>query len=142
LTNHRAWLEHEFYGGLREIGDDIRKKRAVVKMQFLLAIVIGVGLFVLAPGAVAHGGSGGGAMATRGDGIWYYPGYPYYPYPSPYCGDPYYGNGYYGNAYYGNPYCENSDPRSSSGKGRPQIRNPTPGGNANIQGSAIYCVTL
>lgn len=32
-----------------------------MKMQVLLASVIRVGLFMLAPGAVAHRGSGGGA---------------------------------------------------------------------------------
>jgi hypothetical protein len=39
-----------------------------MKMQVLLASVITVGLFVLAPGAVAHGGSGGGA--GHGGGSW------------------------------------------------------------------------
>jgi hypothetical protein len=45
LTNERAGLEHlidEFYGRLREIGDDIKKKRAVMKMRFLFAGVLSV----------------------------------------------------------------------------------------------------
>jgi len=48
---------------------------------------------------------------------WDYPGYSYYPYPSPYYGygDPYDGDAYDGNSYYGNPH-GNSDPRSSATK--------------------------
>ena len=49
---------------------------------------------------------------------WDYPGYSYYPYPSPYYGDgdPYDGGSYDGTTYYGNRYDGNSDPRSSATK--------------------------
>jgi hypothetical protein len=47
-----------------------------MKMRFLLAGIIGTGLFVLTPGAVAHGnggswgGHGGGAWGGHGRGAW------------------------------------------------------------------------
>jgi len=59
----------EFYGGLNQIGDSTNKKRvAVMKMQFLLAGIVAAGLFASVPGAVAHGGSGGGG--GHGGGSW------------------------------------------------------------------------
>jgi hypothetical protein len=82
-------------------------------------------------GRVAWGGHGHGFHRTgrffsSGYGFyglgypwwWNYPGYSYYPDPSPYYGydDPYDGGAYDGNTYYGNPYYGNGDPRSSATK--------------------------
>ena len=39
----------------------LKKKRAVMKMQFLLIGLVSIALFGSTPVAVAHGGSGGGA---------------------------------------------------------------------------------
>src|SRR5271165_1584710 len=59
----------EFYGGLDQIGDSTNKKRvAVMKMQFLLVGIVAGGLFASVPGAVAHGGSGGGGGSWGGGG--------------------------------------------------------------------------
>src|SRR5271157_768633 len=107
-----------------------------MKMQFLLAGIVAAGLFASVPGAVAHGGSGGGSgyggghgggsWGGHGGGSWgghgrgfyrggrfFGPGFGFYGYGYPwwwdwyYPGYAYYPYPYYGDPYYGNPYYGN-----------------------------------
>src|SRR5580704_4564948 len=106
-----------------------------MKMQFLLAGIVAAGLFASVPGAVAHGGSGGGgghgggSWGGHGGGSWgghgrgswgghgrefhhggrfFGPGFGFYGYGYPWWWDWYYpGYAYYPYPYYGDPYYGN-----------------------------------
>jgi hypothetical protein len=123
--------------GCIKIGDNAKNRVAVMKMQFLLAGIVAAGLLVSTPGAVAHGGSGGGggswgghgggSWGGHGGGSWgghgrgfhrggrfFGPGFGFYGYGYPWWWDwygypyySYYPYPYYGDPYYGNAYYGN-----------------------------------